>query len=505
MARLETTPKGLRRIGAPPLSKLALLAGLVGAGGALSGCRLFVPIRFEAPVPSAPSLAADLPPRPASPRTFTAGLPPELQKGDAPLTLADVVGVALRNNPLTRASYFDALAAARQLESKNGAYYPTLDASIGVTRTRVYPTDSADPFSASSWGPGITLNYLLFDLGERAANSEEARQAVVAAGWSHNATIQAVVLKVQEAYYGYLNAKAQARAAKASLEQARAALDAANRRHDAGVATIAEILQAKTALSQAQLTAETFEGQAMTIRGALANAIGIDAAVPFDVGTLAGEVPVDQARAAVDSLIREAVAARPDLNASRALAGKADTHVAAVRSAALPTLSLQAGASRSWLDPEGMVDPQTNWSGRIGLTIPLFHGFSKVADIEKAKDEASATRARTETYEQQVVLQVWTAYYNLETATQRVRTSRDLLSSAEQSEQVALGRYREGVGTILELLTAQAALASARAQEIQARSDWFVSAARLAQATGQTPALDKVLIVREDENPGEKR
>ena len=74
--------------------------------------------------------------------------------------------------------------------------------------------------------------------------------------------------------------------------------------------------------------------------------------------------------------------------------------------------------------------------------------------------------------------------YNLKTAAQRVKTARDLLASATQSQEVAAGRYRAGVGSILDLLVAQSAYANALAQEAQARSDWFVALATLAHDTG---------------------
>ena len=77
------------------------------------------------------------------------------------------------------------------------------------------------------------------------------------------------------------------------------------------------------------------------------------------------------------------------------------------------------------------------------------------------------------------------------TATQTLRTSADLLASAEQSERVALGRYKAGVGTILDLLNAQSALAAARVQCIQAQLDWNVSRASLARAVG---TLDSRLL-----------
>jgi outer membrane protein TolC len=84
----------------------------------------------------------------------------------------------------------------------------------------------------------------------------------------------------------------------------------------------------------------------------------------------------------------------------------------------------------------------------------------------------------------QVALDVWNAYQNLITATQSLRTTADLLNSAEQSERVALGRYQAGVGSILDVLNAQSALASARQQRIQSTFDWNVSRATLAQAMG---------------------
>jgi outer membrane protein TolC len=90
-----------------------------------------------------------------------------------------------------------------------------------------------------------------------------------------------------------------------------------------------------------------------------------------------------------------------------------------------------------------------------------------------------------------VALDVWKAYQSLTTASQSLKTTIDLVASAEQAERVALGRYKAGVGTVLDLLTAQSALASARLQRIQAALDWFVFRATLAQSVG---ALDYTLL-----------
>ena len=79
---------------------------------------------------------------------------------------------------------------------------------------------------------------------------------------------------------------------------------------------------------------------------------------------------------------------------------------------------------------------------------------------------------------------MFSSYYALQTSARRVRTADDLIASAEQSNDVALGRYRAGVGTVLDLLSAQSALASARAQRVDARLAWSVSLAQLAHDAG---------------------
>ena len=109
---------------------------------------------------------------------------------------------------------------------------------------------------------------------------------------------------------------------------------------------------------------------------------------------------------------------------------------------------------------------------------------ARIVSVDDAWGQADLLLKVKEPIEQQVGLQVWTSYFALQTATRRLATSRDLLASAQESANVAAERYRAGVGNIIDLLTAEAALEVARAQEVQARADWFVSIAQLAHDTG---------------------
>jgi outer membrane protein len=478
----------------PHLTGAAFAVALAVAGAALAGWD-------TPPVPARPNLPVDLPAPPPSAATPAFAIPAELLKPGATFTLAQVVDIALQNNPLTRTSYLLALSAAAQLGSKRAPYYPSVDFSASGTRTN-QPQDSSVTSTQNLYGASVTANYLLLDMGGRSANADDARFALIAADWAHNATIQNVILGVETTYVQYVNAKAELEAARATVRSAQAALNAAAGRHDAGVGTIADVLQARTALSQAQLSFQSLEGQVLALRGTLATAMGLPANTPYDVGVLAEEVPLDRGTDTAEQLIATARARRPDLVAARALVEKADAHVRAVRSDGLPTLSLSAGANRTYFDPVPTVGHQDYWSARLLVTFPLFTGFANTYNIQKAKEDAGVAQALADTLEQQVILQVWTSYYYFQTATQLVKTSRDLLASAEQSERVALGRYKEGVGTIIDLLTAQAALANARSQDIQARSGWFVALAQLAHDTGTAAPLDQsIVVVKEGSTP----
>src|SRR5262245_883491 len=425
-----------------------------------------------------PPADAKLPPPTPPPAP---AIPEEYLKPGTALSLTQIMDVGLRNNPVTRTAWLQARAAAADLGSKYSEYYPTIELDGSINRQKIALTGGNTALQ-TTYGPSASLTWLLLDFGGRSADVEEARRALYAADYEHNAAIQNVALAIAQSYYQYLNSKALKSAAEASLKAAQESLAAAQERHRAGVATIADELQARTVYSQTELALQSVEGQIQTLRGSLATAIGVPANIPVEAGELPAEVDVDVVTATVDKLIEQAEAQRPDLAAARLTAMKLESHVKSVQQEGLPSLFALGTAGRLYyFNPA--VHPDT-YSAGVVLRIPLFTGWQNTYDVLKAREDALAQWSQVETLQDQVILQVWTSYYNLKTASQQVRTARDLYASAQQSEQVALGRYRAGVGSILDLLAAQTAFANARASEIQARSNWFLSLAQLARDTG---------------------
>jgi outer membrane protein TolC len=190
----------------------------------------------------------------------------------------------------------------------------------------------------------------------------------------------------------------------------------------------------------------------------------------------------------INALIEQAHKRRPDLIASEAQLKAAEANIDANRAAAKPTVSVSL--ANNLLDGNNL---SFNNNSALGVTvsIPLFSGYAPTYRIRLAEANAEVQAAQRDQLHLQISLDVWRAYQSLRTTNESIRAAGIVVSSAEESSRVTLGRYKEGVGNILDTLNAQSALASARLQLIQANLNWNIARATLAQSIG---GLDNAMV-----------
>lgn len=394
-----------------------------------------------------------------------------------PLTLAGVVEQALCNNPQTREAWANARAQAAQVGVSESAYLPSVSLSGGESRNRANGAAGYNQLNATA-----ALSYVLYDFGARSASLESAKQILAAANATQDATIQSVFLATVQAYYQLFAARAAVESARETEKSAQESVSAATARHKVGAATPADQLQAQTALSQAVLNRIRAEGDFANAQGLLANSMGLDANRLPALAPPAAGVPDARFESDIERLIAEARRLRPDLAAAEAQVKAARAGEDAARAAGLPTISLASNLGHA---DSSLASSSNTSSLGVSVAFPLFTGYSNTYRIRAARELTETRLAQQERLARQVALDVWKAYQSVTTETQAVKSSADLLASATQSEQVALGRYKAGVGSFLDLLTAQSALASARMQKIQALYNWQVARATLAQSIGR--------------------
>jgi TolC family type I secretion outer membrane protein len=426
--------------------------------------------------------------RPPSASAFWEGprvtCPASLQVPE-PLRLADAVDIALCNNPQTRESWANAKARAAEVGVAGADYLPSLDAPVSLERMQTWNTPSAG--GQTQLAGSLSFNYLLFDFGGRDAALEQARQSLLAADWSHNATLQSVLLNAVQAYYQLHATQEAVLSATAAEKASLTSLEATRARQRAGTATRADVLQAQTAYAQAQLDHTQAEGDAATARGILANALGLSAERALTIAQPPDLEAQRVAERAVADLIELARSKRPDLAAAQAQVRAAESSIKVQESAGKPSVFLFGAAGFTQTAPG--LDPRT---GAIGVlvNIPLFTGYRNTYQIQQAREQLEAQTASRDRLATDVSLDVWRAYQDLRTQGQSLTTAGELVASAEESYNAALARYKAGVGTVTDLLNAQSALAGANLQRIQARFRWNLSKVTLARAIGVLePAL----------------
>ncbi|HNV54928.1 MAG TPA: TolC family protein [Pseudomonadales bacterium] len=398
-----------------------------------------------------------------------------------PLDSNQLVAIALCRNPQTRIDWANARVAAAQWGQVLAQRLPTLDLGVAIERQERHGGLSTS-IDQNLLSPNLSLSYLLFDFGGRQARDESARATLLAALHSQNSSTQRLILAVLQAYYQLIANDAAVTAARANEQTAETVLKAAQLRHQIGSVTRVDLLQAQSAYSQTRLNRQSAEGNARTARGVLANSIGLDADVPLAMVAPPQPKPDPIAEENIHLLIEQARGQRPDLAAAEAQVRAALANQRAVRSAGLPSLSLSLQQINSY--PSVTPDSRDTQVG-LQLSMPLFTGFADSYRLRASQAEIELQQARSELLDNQVALEVWQRYHALQTSRDTLSTTLDLLASAEAAAQMALGQYRSGVGTLLNLLTLQAQLANARLQHIQAQYNWFSSRMALAQALGQ--------------------
>jgi outer membrane protein TolC len=395
------------------------------------------------------------------------------------------VDLGLCRNPTTRAAWAAAHEQAAALGSAESTWLPQIGATGGESRffgSHVDVTGTVDSHSQDTADAAVNLSWLLYDFGGRSSRTRSARYLLDAAAANVDSVAQQTVFAVVQTYYGVVAGDAGLVAARTTEGTAARSLDVARSLREGGVATLADVLQAETAYNQAVLTRVEAERTARSAHGALAVAIGITADQPLklDAEPVPTEVPTLTAR--MTDLMTEATRQRPDLAAAQAQQDAAVADVTAARAVGRPSISLSA--SRNWVNTSGI--PRESY-GVVGLnvTVPIFTGFSVAYGVRQAQAALEAREVNAEQVRLNVSLDVWNAYYALDSGNQELAQTAILIKTAENNQEVALGRYRSGVGTIIDLLTAQSSAATARQLRVNAEQSWQVARAQLALALGR--------------------
>ncbi len=232
--------------------------------------------------------------------------------------------------------------------------------------------------------------------------------------------------------------------------------------------------------------AELFVQEAQTN---LALALGIAANVVIDVAGLERQTIPATLDGQIDKLIQTAIASRPDLAAGIAAVRASESGIDRAHAEFLPQVDLLGNyGEQNWgyifnAAPQIQANmPQ--YTALLTLKWDIFTGFERVNALREADAQHQVSVANLQSLELATIAQVWRAYYEFQTSRKRYEFAGALLRASQESYDALLDTYRQGLSTIVELLTAERDLANARYTMIQSTADLLTASAATVFAVG---------------------
>jgi outer membrane protein len=399
------------------------------------------------------------------------------------LTLDEAVETARARRPSLGAARGLAEAAEASAREARGPLLPQLDLAGRYTLSREDPPGRGNAATSDTLSGSLSADQLLWDFGRTSNRWRSARASADAAEKDADAAARDVVLEVRLAYFGLLEATALEGVARDTLANQERHLAQTAEMVKAGTRAAIDLARLRTAVASARAALVRAGNATRLAKARLDVAMGLPARAEYQA--VAPSLPALAAEAWTgEALFGEAARARPELASGRAAVAAQEHTVGAVERALWPSLRLGAGADASgpW---DGGFDPAVGTSVGLILSWPIFDGLSSPAAADAARARLSVERARLADREQGIWEEVEDAAAGVASARAELPAAEEALGAARDLLGLAEARYREGVGTSLELADAQLELASAAAERVRVEYDLAGARAQLLRALGK--------------------
>jgi multidrug efflux system outer membrane protein len=468
----------------------AALRAAMGLTGLLTGCAV-------GPDYHRPS--ADIPPawQPTAP--WQEGVPSDaLLKGKwwelfQDPQLNPLVEQALGSNQNLRVAAARLEQAHDQLTIARSALFPSIDLGASASRSKNSANRPLATYSFSNQstvqndfrvGPAVNWEIDLF--GRVRRQVEGARASAQQAQADFENTRLALMAELATDYFSLREADAEIDVVRSSLELERGALAFVSSRHELGFATGLDLAQQQALLEAAAAQLELLQNQRAQFEHAIATMIGTSAP-SFTLAPAASVPPLPTVPVGLPS---DLLQRRPDVaSAERAMAA-ANARIGVARAAYFPIIDLAPGLGAPSLGWEStalanlVTAPSRIWSIGLSASQKLFDAGATRANVRFADADYTAAVA---TYRQTVL----TAMEEVEngitglTSLERARIQADAsVRSAQKAFDIASERYKGGVDTYLDVITAQQTLLTNRRQAAQIQGQQFATAVYLVKALG---------------------
>ncbi len=393
------------------------------------------------------------------------------------------VNVSNQNLKAAEAQFRQARAALRY---NRADYYPTATVGLSATRTRV----SANRPPPSSIFDGITYNDFVLpvdlsyqaDVWGRVRKNVESYREQAQASAADLATINlSMHADLAIAYFQARSLDAQEQLLNSTVKQYEQALELNQSRFEGGIASEVDVEQAKTQLQTTRAAAIDVGVLRAQYEHAVAIIIGKPPA-EFSLPPLPLTAPPPRIPVSVPSDLLER---RPDIAAAERLVASANAQIGVAKSAYYPVISLGAsGGFESFSITTLLNGPSGLWSVGLSAVGTIFDGGRRRALTDQAR---AAYDSQVAFYRENVLAGFQQVEDNLAAVRileNEAKVQDEAVVAAQRSLDLSVTRYKGGVTSYLEVITAQSAALSDQVTAVNILGRRMASTVLLIQALG---------------------
>jgi len=399
-------------------------------------------------------------------------------------TLQDALVKAYQTNPQLNAERARQRGTDENVPQALAGYRPQIVASLsaGLQAVRnLLPDNTIQGATLHPWTIGVTVNQILYN-GNKTANSVRVAEFQVKSGREALRNVgQGVLLDAVTAYMNVLANQALAEAQRANVAVLREIQATTRRRLDAGDVTPTDTAQAESRLSRGLADLNAAEVALAISKATYAEVIGQPPSQLVAASTVDGFSP-NALAAAKEASSHE----HPAVLGAAYDVDVAQTTIKVAESSLLPTVSVQASASRAVQTDQTLTTNATDQASVVGqLNVPIYDGGTAASQTRQAKELTSQSRMVLE----QVRNQTRTAVLSAWVSNEGTKVALKAAESEVRAAGIALeGVRREAAGgqrTTIDVLNAQQDLTNARTRLIQSQRDRVIASYTLLSAVGR--------------------
>lgn len=399
------------------------------------------------------------------------------------LDLHDSVQMALENNRTIRQALTDVDTAKWSLSSARRTMGPTLNWAATALRN----DDQKSNILGNQYGHELQVGMPLYN-GSVKGQIKQARYGLNAQDLTLEQTKQTIRYTATAAYYQILQDRNLIDVEQESVNTLQEHLDNVNAQYRVGTVAKSDVLASQVQLANAQQALVSAQNNYDIAVSSLNNIIGLPTDTVLDIRDQLKYTKYDLTQ---DDCTNYALDNRADGAAARYAVKVAEAGVDTAKAGYQPTVNAVASKTIAG-DREFRKNQAESWKAGLQASWDVFDNGLTQASVNSANMALAKAKEAAAQTDDQIRLDVRTAYLGLQAAEKNIQTTSVAVTRAEEDYKIAQVRYSAGVGTNLDVMDANEKLTTARTNYYTALYNYNTSKAALDKAMGIPVDLDVV-------------